>query len=56
MAGERDGTIREVAIKRALALTTEAIDLLDAHGGPAEAAAHIDLGRQKLQEEIARLR
>jgi hypothetical protein len=53
MAGERDDFQRTAALKRALSLTTEALDLLDAHGGPADAAAHLDLCRNKLQEELA---
>jgi hypothetical protein len=40
------------AIKRALALTTEALDLIDAHGGPADAAAHLDCARDRLQESL----
>ena len=43
---------RQAAIRRALELITEALDLLDAHGGPAQAAAHIDLGRQQLQAAL----
>ena len=46
---------RQAAIQRALELTTEALDLLDAHGGPSQAAAHIDLGRQQLRAALAKL-
>jgi hypothetical protein len=54
MAGERDEAKRIAAIERALALATEALDLLDAHDGPATAAAHFEMGRDKLREELAR--
>ena len=48
MTGERNEGHRETANKRALALVTQAIDLLDAHGGSPEAAAYLELARQKL--------
>ena len=38
------------AVKRALLLITEAMDLLDAHNGPPEAAAHLDLAQQILRK------
>lgn len=44
-AGER-------AINRALALVTEAIDLLDAHDGPADAAANLALAQERLRQAI----
>jgi hypothetical protein len=40
-------------MKRALQLATEALDLLDAHGGPAEATVHFELARQILRERLA---
>ncbi len=40
---------RTAAVKRAIALVSEAVDLLDAHGGPPEAAAHLDLGLHELR-------
>jgi hypothetical protein len=40
---------RQTAVQRAIALVSEAVDLLDAHGGPPEAAAHLDLGLQELR-------
>lgn len=42
---------RSRAIRRAIELVTVAIDLLDAHGGPADAAAHLDLALHRLREE-----
>jgi hypothetical protein len=40
---------RRAAILRVVELTTEAIDLIDAHDLPPQAAAHIDLGREKVR-------
>ena len=45
---------RQAAIRRALELIIEALDLIDAHDGPAQAAANIDLGRQQLQAALAK--
>jgi hypothetical protein len=56
MAAESNEQSRASAIKRALALATEAQDLLDSHGGPPDAAVHLDLCCRKLQEELARSR
>ena len=42
----------EVAIKQALALVVEAIDLLDAHDGPADAAAHLSFAQERLREAL----
>lgn len=52
MAAESKEARRKAAIKRALALLTEAMDLLDAHGGPAEGAAYLQLAQQKLCEAV----
>jgi hypothetical protein len=52
MADERDEQRRMAAIKRALELTTEALDLLDAHDGPPDATAHLDLCIQRLRESL----
>jgi len=46
--------IETLAMKRALALVTEAMDLLDAHRGPPDAAAHLELAQQKLREELSK--
>ena len=56
MGRESKRTRRTAAIERALVLTIEAQDLLDAHGGPPEAGVHLDLCRQKLQDELAKRR
>ena len=51
MAGESIQDQRKaVALRRAAALMSEALDLLDAHGGPAEAAAHLDVALQRVRE------
>lgn len=55
MSGARDLLSKANAIKRALSLTSEAMDLLDAHQSSPEAAVHLDLCRQKLQEDFARI-
>lgn len=54
MAGQDDENRRTHAIRRAIERVTEALDILDAHGGPAEAAAHLDLALQKLREAIGK--
>lgn len=48
MAGERNGAQRR-AIRRALELVTEAMDVLDAHGAVPDAAAHLALAQQALR-------
>ena len=50
MAGSTSSDRRKAALKRANALMTEAFDLLDAHAGPLEAAAYLDLALQKVRE------
>ena len=50
MAGASTEVRREAAIQRALVRVTEAMDIIDAHGGPAEAAAYLELALQKLHE------
>ena len=49
--GRNDGS-QSTAIRRAAKLVSEAVDLLDAHGGPAEAAAHLDLALQELRDHL----
>lgn len=44
------------AARRAAALVTEAMDLLDAHGGSPVAAAHLALAQQKLREDLSKER
>lgn len=50
MAGARKE--REAVLTRALALTTEAMDLLDAHGHDPEAAAYCALAQQQLRKSL----
>ena len=52
MASETDEGRRQAAIKRALALMTEALDLLDGYGASVEAGAHLELAIQKVREAI----
>ena len=56
MAGGSNDVHRQAAIERALRITTEAMDILDAHRGPAEAAAHLELARQHLRQELIKLK
>jgi hypothetical protein len=42
------------AIRRALMLVTEAMDILDGHAGPPDAAAHLALAQQTLREELSK--
>ena len=48
----RRGEKSEAAVRRALTLVTEALDLLDAHEGPADAAAHLSLAQERLREFV----
>ena len=48
----RFGDKNEAALRRALALVLEAMDLLDAHDGPPEAAAHLGLARERLRQAV----
>ena len=50
MAGSIDQDGREAGLKRAHALMTEALDLLDAYGGSQPAAAHLALALNELRE------
>ena len=52
MAGQRNPP-NEKAIRRALELVTEAMDLLDAHGAAPSAAAHLALAQQDLRKARA---
>lgn len=49
MAGKRMQE-RPDAVRRAQALITEALDLLDAHGGANPAAAHLALALEELRQ------
>lgn len=53
---EENSDSRSRSVERAVLLVTQALDLLDAYGGPAEAAAHLDLALRTLREDAARLR
>jgi hypothetical protein len=55
MTLENANSRRMAALERAMTLVLEAVDLLDAHGGPPEAAAHLDLGLQALRQAHSRL-
>jgi hypothetical protein len=46
------GTKNEAAVRRALELITEAMDVLDAHDGPPDAAAHLSLAQERLREAV----
>jgi hypothetical protein len=55
MAGvrmSRTGNNNKIPLERALALVIEAMDLLDGHDGPLDAAAHLDLVRERLVKEL----
>lgn len=52
MVGASNSEERLVAISRSLKLVIEAMDLLDAYDGPADAAAHLELARQRLCEGV----
>ena len=52
MAGEESDNRQTKAVYRAAMLVTEARDLLDAHGGPPEASAHLDLALASLRQAI----
>ena len=49
MAGQRNQP-NEKALRRALELVTEAMDLLDANGAAPDAAAHLALAQQDLRK------
>ena len=43
---------RAANMRKALLLLEEAIDLLDLEGAPADIAAHIDMGRHRLEAYV----
>jgi hypothetical protein len=55
MAGARNSVSREQVLKHALKLSTEAMDLLDAHGSDPKAAAYLALAQQQLRTCLADL-
>jgi len=52
MRMSRSGNENDGPIKRALELVTEAMDLLDAYDGPADAAAHLSLAQERLRRTL----
>ena len=52
MSGSRGEKQSAHVAKRAAALVTEAMDLLDAHGVAPEAAAHLAMAQQQLRQVI----
>lgn len=43
---------KELALERSLALVVEAIDLMDAYGGPPDAVAHLCLAREIVRAQV----
>ena len=54
MANSEEDELRVRALKRALEMVTAAVDLLDAHRGPPDAAAHLAMAQQNLLKELAK--
>lgn len=50
MSGSRKIADSSQVAKRVVALVTEAMDLLDAHGVAPEAAAHLAMAQQQLRQ------
>jgi hypothetical protein len=50
LAGSNEEEAATAGLRRALKLVIEAIDLMDAFGGPPETTAHLELGRQSLRD------
>ena len=54
MAGRRrKDDVQEDVLSRALALTTQAMDLLDAHGSDPEGAAYLALAQQQMRKTLS---
>jgi hypothetical protein len=53
MAEDVRNSGNEAALRRALALIVEALDLLDAHSGPPEVTGYLDLASQRLREALS---
>ena len=53
MAGQRDELQQSSALRRAVALVTEAMDLLDAHGGVPDAAVHLAVAQQQMRQALS---
>lgn len=56
MAGETEDGRRFLGLKRAEALIAEALDLLDAHGGPPAAAANLEVALEEIRNDALRKR
>jgi len=56
MAGEESDDRQATVVRRAATLVTEAMDLLDAHGGAPDAAAHLDLALASLRRVMGAAR
>lgn len=54
MAGERN-PLHVKVVARALALVTETMDMLDAHGSSPEAAVHLALAQEQLRRNLQQL-
>jgi len=52
MPGGSEDVRPQKALKRSLQLLAEAVDLLDAYGGPPEAAAHLELALERLRQAL----
>lgn len=50
MAGDRPTELQVAAFERAVALMVEALDLLDGHGGPPDAVAHLEMALSRLRD------
>jgi len=49
---DRGGPANSDAIRRALQLVTEAMDLLDGHGGAPDASAHLSIVQEQLRQAL----
>lgn len=56
MEDRREEIPQAKVLERALALVTEAMDLLDAHSGSPIGAAHLAMARQKIEDDLTQLR
>ncbi|MBW0007786.1 MAG: hypothetical protein JO335_08760 [Sphingomonas sp.] len=52
MTGQRNEAQQSKALKRAVTLVTEAMDLLDAHGCSPDAAAHLAMAQQEMRRAL----
>jgi hypothetical protein len=52
MTGVNDDQRRDAALRRALKLVVEAMDLIDGFDGPPDASAHLELARERLHKSL----